>query len=135
MPLALTAFDAQHFLQSDDVGLRLAQHGGAVAERFVVQLESALEREQHIAAAGMHDPGGDVAAVQVRALEHGREDALRVVGGERRLIGTVTDGDVRRAILYGVALDATVGAAPVPSTVPAMSRTVTVAFAPGTVVT
>jgi dTDP-glucose pyrophosphorylase len=32
-----------------------------------------------------------------------------VVDGNRRLIGTVTDGDVRRAILYGVALDATVG--------------------------
>ena len=32
-----------------------------------------------------------------------------VVDETRHLIGTVTDGDVRRAILFGIALDATVG--------------------------
>ena len=45
----------------------LAQHRRAVAERVGVELEAALEGEQHVAAAGMQDPGGDVAAVQAAA--------------------------------------------------------------------
>src|SRR5205085_11980170 len=48
----------------------LAQHRSAVAERVAVELEAALEREQHIAAAGVDDPGSDVVAVQLRAVEH-----------------------------------------------------------------
>src|SRR3954451_5472336 len=32
-----------------------------------------------------------------------------VVGGDRRLLGTITDGDVRRAMLADVSLDASVG--------------------------
>ena len=41
----------------------------------------------------------------IAAIDASGEGLALVVDGERRLIGTVTDGDVRRAILAGVALE------------------------------
>jgi hypothetical protein len=49
----------------------------------VAELEALLEREQHVAAAGMHDPRGDVARHEAGAHEHRLEHALGVLGGER----------------------------------------------------
>ena len=44
-------------------------------------------------------------------IEQGSAQIVLVVDGEGRLLGTVTDGDVRRAILRGVRLDASVATA------------------------
>jgi dTDP-glucose pyrophosphorylase len=41
----------------------------------------------------------------LRAIEAAASKIALVVDGERRLLGTVTDGDIRRGILRGVALD------------------------------
>jgi len=41
----------------------------------------------------------------LRVIEHGSAGIALVVDAERRLIGTLTDGDVRRALLAGAALD------------------------------
>lgn len=41
-------------------------------------------------------------------IERSGEGIALVVDGERRLLGTITDGDIRRAILAGMSLDVTV---------------------------
>jgi dTDP-glucose pyrophosphorylase/predicted transcriptional regulator len=42
------------------------------------------------------------------ALEHSRAEIVLVVDGDEKLIGTMTDGDIRRALLKGATLDANV---------------------------
>ena len=41
----------------------------------------------------------------MKKLDHGAAQIVLVVDGDGRLLGTVTDGDTRRALLRGVALD------------------------------
>jgi dTDP-glucose pyrophosphorylase len=43
-------------------------------------------------------------------IEQARAKIALVVDGERHLLGTVTDGDIRRAILHGVSIEAPVAA-------------------------
>src|SRR5574341_2422215 len=45
----------------------------------------------------------------MRAIDEGALGIVLVVDGIRRLLGTVTDGDIRRAILRGVNLDQPAG--------------------------
>lgn len=42
-------------------------------------------------------------------IDENRQGIALVVDGDQRLLGTVTDGDIRRAILSGVSLDVAVG--------------------------
>ncbi len=44
----------------------------------------------------------------IRAIDLGGEGIAIVLDGDRRLLGTATDGDIRRAMLAGVSLDAPV---------------------------
>jgi dTDP-glucose pyrophosphorylase len=54
--------------------------------------------------------GPDATVLQaVETIDRGGMQIALVVDGERRLLGTVTDGDVRRALLRSVALTAPVG--------------------------
>jgi dTDP-glucose pyrophosphorylase len=46
----------------------------------------------------------------IEVIQNGHEGIALVVDGERRLIATITDGDIRRAILNKVRVDDTVGA-------------------------
>lgn len=50
------------------------------------------------------DADASVRTVMI-AIGHGAIDIALIVDGDRRLIGTVTDGDVRRALLAGVGLE------------------------------
>ena len=45
----------------------------------------------------------------LKALDKTAEKTLFVTDGDRRLLGTITDGDVRRALLAGVGLDDPIG--------------------------
>lgn len=47
-------------------------------------------------------------AEALEAIENGSAKIALVVDGERRLLGTVTDGDIRRALIAGVSLTAPV---------------------------
>lgn len=47
----------------------------------------------------------------LKRIERGSAQIVLVVDAERRLVGTLTDGDVRRAILRGVGLDSPVSTA------------------------
>jgi dTDP-glucose pyrophosphorylase len=44
----------------------------------------------------------------IESIDAGAIEIALLVDGERRLIGTITDGDVRRALLSGAGLDATI---------------------------
>jgi dTDP-glucose pyrophosphorylase len=50
-------------------------------------------------------PGDGSVRRAIKAIEVSREKIALVVDADRRLLGTVTDGDIRRAILRGVDLD------------------------------
>lgn len=45
----------------------------------------------------------------IRQMEKNKEGLLLVVDEEKYLLGTVTDGDIRRAILQNISLDASIG--------------------------
>lgn len=53
-------------------------------------------------------PPDATVADAIRTIESGRAKIALVADGEHRLLGTVTDGDVRRAIIAGLTLDAPV---------------------------
>src|SRR6185437_5958900 len=44
----------------------------------------------------------------IRAIDDSALQIALVIDGEQRLVGTVTDGDVRRGLLRGIALDTAV---------------------------
>lgn len=65
-------------------------------------------------------------AAAIRAIDAGAAKIALVVGADGQLVGTITDGDVRRAILAGANLDASIGSVmnQRPITAPASTSTV-----------
>ena len=54
----------------------------AVAQRSRRQIQPRLQGEEHVAAAGMHDPTSDLPALDAGALERARENGVDVLRGE-----------------------------------------------------